>query len=310
MTTKIKLVGSRSAMNGESYKNNMMKLITFDRKMNTELSQATSYLFKALSINPNDIMYVNGRTANSKVTEKGVAIASVKPDGTIKVVKKDKFKNHPDYKKDYNVSIKSSDGSVQIAVHSLDRFREILKDVALIKMPDSVYVGLGKFLGFATYADLANKQSKYVDNRRRGRFAFNELTIMEQKSIEDFFTQNFDAITSILLTSGATRMKKNKANLYCFNRGSFTKNNSNVNPFFMKMEDLLTLNQDYAAREGAFFKLGHEYKKRGITGFNLGLIGFQMAGNKSRTTKTNAYHYLQAKLSGRKVEMEYSAKHN
>lgn len=308
MTTKIKLVGSRSAMNGESYKNNMMKLINFDRKMETPLSMATSYLFKALQIDPNDVMYVNGRTANSKVTEKGVAIASVKPDGTIKVVKKDKFIGQVDYKKDYNVSIKSSNGSVQIAVHSLERFRQILEDVASITMPSSVYTGLGKFLGFGDCAALANKKSKYADNRRRGRFAFNELSDLEQKDIKEFFTKNFVAITSIVLTSGATRIKKNKANLYCFNRGSFAKNNNNVNPFFMKMEDLLTLNQDYAAREDAFFKLGHEYKKRGITGFNLGLISFQMAGNKSREVKGNAYHYFQAKLSGRKVEMEYNAK--
>ena len=285
-------MGATAMRHGENYKNRLLSQMCFSHNTNQVPNQVCSYLMRALELNPEKVAFIDGKTANAYKTENKEKINAYKTDGTVYVTDKNM------QRKSYNVSIKSSPGSIQIAAHSWESLKVIFEKNNIEVSPEAD-LGMKKFLGVGKYALEAQKKSKYADNRRRMRLAWDELSAPEQKAIEKMFTDNFDLISDIFLGRGGCSEKQNFVNLYCLNKGAFVKDREAIDPYFIKMETILDVNRNYAFSEyGKLFQLGKKSQKRGITGFWLGMIQIQMAGNKGSPDEAS-YHNLQVKLRGK-----------
>lgn len=175
------------------------------------------------------------------------------------------------------ISIKSSPANIQVQITNVDRFRKICKFNGLI-FSDELYIALCKFCGWETYKP-SPIEALELEQGRRERWLYHELTNNEQLEIKKFFTINEKKVISIVLKEGSSDPMY-FADYYIVNKVAYSQSPI-IDICIKSMEDVI--NQSAT---------GFIPTKNGS--FHVGRITVQMKGS----GKGKAYHGLQFNKRG------------
>lgn len=298
MTTKTKLenqikAGGTSQQQGEDIKNAFTAQISWTNGQPITLNNVKSSVLSQFKINPSLVDKIN-----SKAFADGGLVKCVKPDNKSTITFTDGRPN-----KEIKISIKSTFGETQLAIHSLYTFKDYLSRLFKIIMPIKVVNALYWFTH--DIARIPNEikpihsKAYFSINNRRLRYALDDVELFQSGSIaalEIFFKDNAKEIMTFLMSSGGFKKKIGYADLILFTDKKFDRVES------YDISKLIDLAINYCtANPNEWFKPGLKKATSGITtvSFYGGLIKLQMKGSKRGTS---AYHNLQFRISGDRVK--------
>lgn len=149
--------------------------------------------------------------------------------------------------------------------------------------------------------DLKPNHSKeyFAVNNRRTRFSLDDIERFDSKivnDLKDFFKKYAREIMTFTMSSGGATQRGNYADLIFFTDKKFDR----VNTFDIDRLINLAINHCNKNPED-FVRFGLTKKNSGVTTLSLygDLIRLQMKGSKKGTA---AYHHLQFRISGARVE--------
>jgi len=175
------------------------------------------------------------------------------------------------------ISIKSSPASIQVQITNVDRFKKVCEFNGLI-FPDELYIALCKFCGWETYKPTPTEALE-LEQGRRERWLYYELTNNEQLSIKNFFTINEKKVISIVLKEGSSDPMY-FADYYIVNKVAYSQSPT-IDICIKSMKDVINESTT-----------GFSPTKNGS--FHVGKITVQMKGS----GKGKAYHGFQFNKKG------------
>lgn len=285
-----RLAGEKSQQRGENVKNKFTSVVSWVSDESIELNKLRKVILDCYDIKPENVSRINSKAFSDGGSEK-----SVKPDNKTTIKLKD------DSKIECLISIKSTFGSTQLAIHSLNSLKNYMETNYNITLPDEVYIFLSLFTN-SNHAHLGLNSSpihnaEYHEiNECRQRFAVDDIDTFDTKyssSFKEFIKNNARSILTFLLAKGSAKSDKLKANAICFVGNNFQ------DILIYQIEYLIDKAITQCNKDGSWVTYGRQKKKSGVTTIDLfgGLVTLQMKGS----GEGSAYHYLQFRISGNRV---------
>lgn len=181
----------------------------------------------------------------------------------------------------FGISIKSSNISIQVQITNIDNFKRACISQSL-DFSEDLYVGLSKFCGFGQYKPTDEEKINLIQGER-DRWLIPELNQNEQIAIQNFFTENQEFVTKLVLKEG-TALEEFFADYYLVNNTKYSQTQE-VNFCIKPMSEVI---------QKSLNKGGYTVTEKGS--FHIGSVTVQMKGSGGRSTE--AYHGFQFNKSG------------
>lgn len=282
--------GRKAQQDGENVKNSLASVLSYT---GDAFSHQAQILLTSLGINTNEVSFINTRSHE----DKGDTPCS-KPDLRCIISNKNGVKY-----KTINLSVKSTFGSTQVAVHSISTF---IKHLAThgVSVPSSVQEFLVHFTNSNNNYDV---KPNFIFNEsiRRVRYSVNEINLFNPSLFEDtkqFFKENASEILYFLISKGQVTDKKGHANFLAFCGKKLD------NLLVVHVDSLINYILEQSLLNDSWIVCNKDKSQSGITTLSLfnGLISLQMKGSGGK--ETSAYHHLQFGISGNRIKKLTSEK--
>lgn len=188
------------------------------------------------------------------------------------------FRNN-DNSYSFGISIKSSNSNIQVQITNVNNFERACVNED-IEFSETLYIALSKFCGFGDYKP-TGLQSLSLMQGNRDRWLIPELEEDEQSAIKDFFTDNQEFVTRLVLEEG-TALEEYFADYYLVNNNEFSKTGE-VDFCIKHISEVIEDSKDKGS-----------YKVTKSGSFHIGSVTVQMKGS----GKGEAYHGLQFNKRG------------
>ncbi len=273
--------GRKARQDGENVKNILTSFLSYSPSNTTNTTQSLN-LIRYLKKNISDIKFIQTTSQSDGKTK----CAKVDIKATVE------FNNKPgeDQKKEFHkLSVKSTYGKTQVAVHSISTLTSYLAKKKII-IPSNVIEFLTLFTDSKAFSNIPT--FIFSESQRRERFSFEEINSFNPQLFLDtqqFFEQHADVILRFLISEGSDK-RENFADILAFC-------DKKINNLMLCNIDNIIYTAISVSNANKSFCLPNKPRKNsGVTTLSLygGLISLQMKGSGTGA----AYHGIQFNIAG------------